>query len=98
MIAQKREANKTMIDDRTEWLFIVGRDIFKQGIIEVTGSRKRGAHTLIVNQHNECLGFGRILRDLNAKSNMRQVVVKNISDIGDFLRRERRLKDKPTTP
>jgi ribosome biogenesis protein Nip4 len=42
---------------------------------------------LILNQYDECLGFGRIMRDLNEKTN--GVVVKNISDVGDFLRRER---------
>ena len=88
MIATRKEANRVMVDERSEWLFIVGRDLFKRGILKVTGSRKRGAYTLVVNQHGESLGFGRILHSLDEKGK-KQVAVRNISDVGDFLRRER---------
>jgi ribosome biogenesis protein Nip4 len=86
MIAAK-EANKLIVDKKTEWLFICGRDIFNQGIIKVTGSKRKGDYTLILNQHGECLGFGRILHNLDEKRG--GVAVKNISDVGDFLRREK---------
>lgn len=86
MIAQKK-ANRIIVDEKSAWLFVCGRDIFRRGIIEAEGSKRKGAYTLILNQHDECLGFGKILRDLGeAKTG---VAVKNISDIGDFLRRER---------
>jgi ribosome biogenesis protein Nip4 len=85
MIAE-REANKIVIDKKTEWLFICGRDVFKQGIVKVIGSKKRGDYTLILNQHEECLGFGKIVHNLNGEKS--GLAVKNISDIGDFLRRE----------
>ena len=85
MIAEK--ANKVMVDKKTEWLFICGRDIFKQGITEVMGSKRKGDYTLILNQHGECLGFGRIL--CNPDKAKDGVVIENISDIGDFLRREK---------
>jgi ribosome biogenesis protein Nip4 len=88
MIAKKKEANKVMVDERSEWLFIVGRDLFKRGITKTTGSKKRGAYTLVVNQHGESLGFGRILQSID-ENRKKQVAVRNISDIGDFLRRER---------
>jgi ribosome biogenesis protein Nip4 len=86
MIAQGK-ANKVVVDKKTAWLFICGRDIFKQGIVKVMGSKKRGDYTLVLNMHGECLGFGRILCDLDTE--IRGVAVKNISDIGDFLRREK---------
>jgi len=41
-----------------------------------------------LNQYDECLGFGKILHSLDAEKE--GAVVKNISDIGDFLRREKR--------
>ncbi len=88
MIAKNKEANKVTVDERSEWLFIVGRDLFKRGILKATGSKKRGAYTLVVNKHEECLGFGRILVSLD-ENGKKQVAVRNISDIGDFLRRER---------
>ena len=90
MIAEKKEANKIFVDGKTEWLFICGRDIFKQGITKVTGSKQKGDLTLILNQRGECLGFGKILHNIDvAEKNKRKVIVKNIADIGDFLRREK---------
>jgi ribosome biogenesis protein Nip4 len=86
MIAE-RKANKIIVGKKTEWLFICGRDIFKQGIIKVIGSKRKGNYTLILNQHDECLGFGRILHTLDEE--IGGVVVKNVSDVGDFLRREK---------
>lgn len=86
MIADKR-ANKVIVDEKTEWLFICGRDVFKRGIIRVIGSMKKGSYTLILNSYSECLGFGQALSDLHeAKEG---AVVNNILDIGDFLRREK---------
>ena len=86
IIAQKK-ANKVIVDKKTEWLFICGRDIFKQGITKVTGSTKKGDHVLILNAYGECLGFGKILHNLDEKRV--GPAVENILDIGDFLRREK---------
>jgi ribosome biogenesis protein Nip4 len=86
MIAE-RKANKIIVDKKTAWLFICGRDIFKQGIIKVMGSKRKGDYALILNQHSECLGFGKILHHLDKEKE--EVTVKNVSDIGDFLRREK---------
>jgi ribosome biogenesis protein Nip4 len=83
----ERKANKIIVDDKTAWLFICGRDIFKQGILKADGPKRKGDYTLVMNQHRECLGFGKILSSSEEES--KGVAVKNISDIGDFLRRER---------
>ena len=88
MIAE-RKANKLVVDKKTAWLFICGRDIFKKGILKGNGSRK-GNYTLILNEHNECLGFGKIMHNLRGAPDASKVAVKNILDIGDFLRREKR--------
>jgi ribosome biogenesis protein Nip4 len=80
------DANKVVVKRKTAWLFICGRDIFGKGIVAVRGSRKRGDHALVLNQFGECLGFGKIIGlDERAKSD---VVIRNVADIGDFLRRE----------
>jgi ribosome biogenesis protein Nip4 len=86
MIAE-RKANKIIVDKKTEWLFICGRDIFKQGIMKIMGSKRKGNYTLILNQHSECLGFGKMLHNLD--EGKKGVAIKNISDVGDFLRREK---------
>jgi len=53
----------------------------------VHGSRRKGDITLVLNNFGECLGFGRILQDLSSKGTY--IAIKNVSDLGDFLRRER---------
>jgi ribosome biogenesis protein Nip4 len=86
MLAETK-ANKVVVDEKAAWLFICGRDIFAEGIKTVQGSRRKGEFTLILNSFGECLGFGRILRDLSSKDS--HVAIGNVSDVGDFLRRER---------
>jgi ribosome biogenesis protein Nip4 len=85
MIAETK-ANKVIVDKKTEWLFICGRDIFRRGITKVIGSKRKGDYTLILNLHGECLGFGKIMRNLTL--NREGPAVENILDVGDFLRRE----------
>ncbi|MEM3797450.1 MAG: hypothetical protein QXY74_03300 [Candidatus Bathyarchaeia archaeon] len=86
MIAEKAK-NRIIVDDKSAWLFVCGRDIFKEGILKIEGSRKRGDYTLVFNKHGECMGYGKIAKDLDElKSGL---AVKNLLDIGDFLRRER---------
>jgi len=87
MIAESK-ANRIVVDKKTAWLFICGRDIFKKGILN-GNNLKKGDYTLILNEHNECLGFGKILHNIRKENYANKVVVKNILDIGDFLRRER---------
>lgn len=91
MIADKVE-NKVFVNDKTAWLFICGRDIFKEGITNVEGSPKKGDYTLILNKYGECLGFGVIKQ--NPQKAEKGVVIQNILDIGDFLRREQKQKQK----
>jgi len=84
----KGEANKIVVEKKAAWLFICGRDIFRKGILAVRGSRKKGDHVLVLNEFGECLGFGKIMGSLDETSGKTEVAVRNISDIGDFLRRE----------
>ncbi|MCW4045266.1 MAG: hypothetical protein NWE94_07100 [Candidatus Bathyarchaeota archaeon] len=81
-------ANKIVIDKKAAWLFICGRDVFTRGILSVSGTRRKGDYALIMSEFGECLGFGRIMCSLDAKADAATVAVKNISDVGDFLRRE----------
>jgi ribosome biogenesis protein Nip4 len=82
------EANKVVVGKKAAWLFICGRDVFRKGVVAVRGSRKKGDHTLVLNEFGECLGFGKIIGSLDETYGKTGVAVRNISDIGDFLRRE----------
>ncbi len=79
-------ANKVFLDGKAAWLFVCGRDIFARGVAKVTGSQRKGDCTLVLNEVGECLGFGVIAGHLDNKSG--DVFIRNILDVGDFLRRE----------
>ena len=85
----KEEANRVVVDRKAGWLFICGRDLFKKGILRTYGSIKRNSNILVLNEFGECLGFGKILSGLAEQGSKNEVAIQNISDIGDFLRRER---------
>lgn len=85
----KNGANRIVLDRKAAWLFICGRDILGTSIVRVWGPGKKNTNTLVVNEFGECLGFGRIVENLNGEGGGDQIVVRNVSDVGDFLRRER---------
>ena len=89
MIA-KTNANKIVLGKKTSWLFICGRDIFKRGLLQ-TNNLKKGNYALVMNEHGECLGYGQIMINIRGEIDMDKVAVKNILDLGDFLRREKQL-------
>jgi ribosome biogenesis protein Nip4 len=78
--------NKVVVNRKAAWLFICDRDVFGTGVIKVMGSKRKGETTLVLNEFGECLGFGKITGDLGGSG--KNVVVKNVLDVGDFLRRE----------
>jgi ribosome biogenesis protein Nip4 len=80
-------ANKVVVDRKSAWLFICGRDLFRAGIVKAYGSQRKGDSTLVLNEFGECLGFGKITSSLTQAEG--KVVLRNILDAGDFLRREK---------
>jgi len=87
-ILSEQKANKVTIDNKAAWLFIYGKNIFRERILKVEGDEKKGALTLVINNTNDCLGFGEIVFDLNKKQKKGDPAIKNLLDLGDFLRRE----------
>lgn len=85
----KKEANRIILDRKAAWLFICGRDVLRKSIVRVQGPGKKDTNTLVFNEFGECLGFGRIVEKLSGATGDNEVVVRNVLDIGDFLRRER---------
>jgi ribosome biogenesis protein Nip4 len=87
----KAEASRVVVDGKAAWLFICGRDIFRKGIVRVYGSAKKNSNVLVLNEFGECLGFGKIVAREHGEAGKNEVAVRNVSDVGDFLRRERGL-------
>ncbi|MFC1723192.1 hypothetical protein ACFL0V_03560 [Nanoarchaeota archaeon] len=69
---------KVVIDDKAEWLFLCGRDIFQESIIQ---NPVKSGLALITNLQGEILGYGKM-------SSERGIAIENLLDRGDYLRRE----------
>lgn len=78
-MAEKSDKKVVLYKD-SEWKFICGRDVKVVGSQwSVVGGEDVEKDALVVNMFGECLGYGIL------KNN----IVKNVFDIGDFLRREK---------
>ena len=85
----KEGGNRVVLDRKSAWLFICGRDVLPKSILRIHGSGKKNTNTLVLNEFGECLGFGRIVGKLSGDGKSDEIAVRNVSDVGDFLRRER---------
>jgi ribosome biogenesis protein Nip4 len=79
--------NRVVVDAKAAWLFICGRDLFAKGIIKTYGSTQKGKAALVLNEAGECLGFGMFVGGFGGAEG--EVAVRNVVDVGDFLRREK---------
>jgi ribosome biogenesis protein Nip4 len=79
-------ANQVVLKRKAAWLFICGRDIFREGIVQARGGLCSGDYVLVMNEYGECLGYGVVTGGLVGLEG--KVVVRNVLDVGDFLRRE----------
>jgi len=85
----KEGGNRVILDRKSAWLFICGRDVLAKSILRIHGSAKKNTNTLVLNEFGECLGFGRIVGKMSGDGKSDELAVRNVSDVGDFLRRER---------
>ena len=81
-LAIEEETRKVHVGRDTGWLFVCGKDIFEENIELVDGELALGLHYLVLFE-GECLGYGQYVESGGIR------VIKNLFDIGDFLRRER---------
>jgi len=75
-----RTKKKMGVDVKGEWMFICGKDIFQSSVKRISRVDKNET-VLVLNRNKECIGYG-IFQD------RKKVAVRNVFDIGDFLRRE----------
>ena len=89
LLAKEGQASRIVVDKKSAWLFICGRDVLGKSIVRIHGHAKKGSNTLVLNEFGECLGFGRIIGKVSGLSLGNEIAIRNVLDIGDFLRRER---------
>lgn len=80
-LGREEETRKVCVNRKIGWLFICGKDVFAENVINFEGGQELGKHYLVMFGE-DCLGYGRY-----ETSNDIQVI-RNLFDIGDFLRRE----------
>ncbi len=73
--------HKVQVRRGAAWLFACGRDLFKESVEEAEPELTLGAHYLVV-YGGRCIGYGRYETAGDRR------VIRNLFDIGDFLRRE----------
>ena len=74
--------NKIWVDEDVGWLFTCGRDVFAENILRAKGDLVDGKYFLVM-LGEDCLGYG-VIEECE-----KGMILRNIFDIGDFLRRER---------
>jgi ribosome biogenesis protein Nip4 len=79
---------KVIVNPKAEWLFITNKNILSSSVARTIGKLFPGDAVLVLNQHGEAIGCGSYASDPAKKV---AFVIQHRFDIGDFLRRERRL-------
>ena len=74
--------HKVWVDEKVGWLFACGRDVFGENILRSEGELVEGAYFLVM-LGGDCLGYGRV------ETHEGRMLLMNVFDLGDFLRRER---------
>jgi ribosome biogenesis protein Nip4 len=81
MLAAEENTRKVHLDRDAAWLFVCGRDIFEENIKRVEGVLELGGYYLVIFD-GRCIGYGHYETSAGIH------VIRNLFDLGDFLRRE----------
>jgi ribosome biogenesis protein Nip4 len=88
MLNELKHVKKAVIGPKAEWLFITGKNILGSSVVRTVNNAYPGDTVLVLNERGEALGCGLIAPDRAGKE---RYIIQHKYDIGDFLRRERRL-------
>ncbi len=83
LLAADDMTRKVHLDRDAAWLFVCGRDIFEENIMRVEGVLELGGYYLVMFD-GRCIGYGRFETSAGIH------VIRNLFDLGDFIRREDR--------
>ncbi len=76
----KHSARKVIVDDKSEWMFLCKKDIFKKGL-KKSFLKKNQGRVFVQNRLNENLGMAKFVREGN-------VALKHLVDKGAYIRKE----------
>lgn len=81
LLAAEEGTRKVHLERDAAWLFVCGRDVFEENVKCVEGSLELGGYYLVMF-NGRCIGYGRYETSADIH------VLRNLFDLGDFLRRE----------
>ena len=81
-----KEALTVTVNKDGAWLFICKRDLWGKSIVDSKGEISIGSLVFVLNENKEVLGYGEVVAELTAK----KLCIRNLFDIGDLIRRERK--------
>ncbi len=84
-IIAKDTNEKVIIKEIGENDFLYGKNLRPRHILKIEGTMKEGFLKIVVNEKNECLGMAKLKKITGNEASFR-----NIIDLGDYLRRERK--------
>lgn len=76
---------RIVVNEKTAWLFLCGKDVLGEGILE-TDDYDKDELAIVADAEGNVLGYGKIVSPRARNDN--DLVVKNILDKGEYLRRE----------
>ena len=79
LLAKSKKTKKAFVNDKSAMIFLYGKNVLKQSIQKTENNPTKGDWVLVISK-DECLGFGVMQPD---------GTLRNVFDLGDFLRRER---------
>jgi len=85
LLAASKKTKKVFVADKAGWLFVCGKNVLHSSVQNVENAPQKGDWVLVM-QSEDCLGFGEVETELSDAKG----AIKNLFDIGDFLRRERK--------
>jgi ribosome biogenesis protein Nip4 len=80
-LSDEKCTRKALVGRDAAWLFVVGKDVFEENVESFSENMKLGSYCLVMFD-GDCIGYGRYETSGDRK------VIKNMFDLGDFLRRE----------
>lgn len=86
----KNNKKKVWVNEKGEMLFLYGRDIFTESVIEV-GEFKENEIVFVCNRYNDIIGIGRSRFDSFRifEQERDRVVIENLVDRGAYIRHEK---------
>jgi len=87
----KKNKKKVFVNEKGEMLFLYGRDIFAESVVDVTKDVKENDIVFVCNTKGDVLGIGKARFDAKRMKEVEKdrVVVENLIDRGEYLRKEK---------